>query len=119
MLRNAPDKKKRRKQKQMRNEGLHRRKENNTPEGAGDDPKRESDNEDPLRLALQGERMERGRLKKAAGGTERTEGEGDLEEGGTMSPLGRTGTYGCVTRTRYKREKGGRRLSELKILQGR
>ena len=24
-----------------------------------------------------------------------------------MSPLGRTGTYGCVTRTRYKREKGG------------
>ena len=51
-----------------------------------------------------------------------------------MSPLGRTGTYGCVTRTRYKREKGGRRLSEgpssdppgiplrlseLKILQGR
>ena len=36
-----------------------------------------------------------------------------------MSPLGRTGTYGCVTRTRYKREKGGRRLSELKLLQGR
>ena len=71
MLRNAPDKKKRRKQKQMRNEGLHRRKENNTPEGAGDDPKRESDNEDPLRLALQGERMERGRLKKAAVRTER------------------------------------------------
>ena len=77
MLRNAPDKKKRRKQKQMRNEGLHRRKENNTPKGAGDDPKRESDNEDPLRLALQGERRERGRLKKAAGGTERdAEGEG-------------------------------------------
>ena len=75
MLRNAPDKKKRRKQKQMRNEGLHRRKENNTPEGAGDDPKRESDNEDPLRLALQGERRERERrLKKAEGGTER---EGD------------------------------------------
>ena len=75
MLRNAPDKKKRRKQKQMRNEGLHRRKENNTPEGAGDDPKRESDNEDPLRLALQGERRERERrLKKAEGWTER---EGD------------------------------------------
>ena len=76
MLRNAPDKKKRRKQKQMRNEGLHRRKENNTPEGAGDDPKRESDNEDPLRLALQGERRERERrLKKAEGGTEK-DGEG-------------------------------------------
>ena len=75
MLRNAPDKKKRRKQKQMRNEGLHRRKENNTPEGAGDDPKRESDNEDPLRLALQGERRERERrLKKAA---VRTEKDGD------------------------------------------
>ena len=29
------------------------------------------------------------------------------ERGGTMSPLGRKGTYGCVTRTRYKREKGG------------
>ena len=72
MLRNAPDKKKRRKQKQIRNEGLHRRKENNTPEGAGDDPKRESDNEDPLRLALQGERRERERrLKKAAVRTER------------------------------------------------
>ena len=74
MLRDAPDKKKRRKQKQMRNEGLHRRKENNTPEGAGDDPKRESDNEDPLRIALQGERRERKererRLKKAEGGTE-------------------------------------------------
>ena len=71
MLRNAPDKKKRRKQKQMRNEGLHRRKENNTPEGAGDDPKRESDNEDPLRIALQGERRERERrLKKAEGWTE-------------------------------------------------
>ena len=74
MLRNAPDKKKRRKQKQMRNEGLHRRKENNIPEGAGDDPKRESDNEDPLRIALQNERRERrerGRLKKAEGGTEK------------------------------------------------
>ena len=80
MLRNAPDKKKRRKQKQMRNEGLHRRKENNTPEGAGDDPKRESDNEDPLRLALQGERRERERrLKKAA---VRTEREKEAREGG-------------------------------------
>ena len=72
MLRNAPDKKKRRKQKQMRNEGLHRRKENNIPEGAGDDPKRENDNEDPLRIALQNERRGRERhLKKAAGWTER------------------------------------------------
>ena len=74
MLRNAPDKKKRRKQKQMRNEGLHRRKENNIPEGAGDDPKRENDNEDPLQIALQGERKEREgerRLKKAEGWTER------------------------------------------------
>ena len=80
MLRNAPDKKKRRKQKQMRNEGLHRRKENNTPEGAGDDPKRESDNEDPLRLALQGERRER-REKDAL----RRRHSGRREDGDTIS----------------------------------
>ena len=95
MLRNAPDKKKRRKQKQMRNEGLHRRKENNTPEGADDDPKRESDNEDPLRLALQGERRERERrLKKAA---VRTEKDGD-----TIS-YQRT-----IRREREEREREGR-----------
>ena len=53
--------------------------------------------------------------------SERYAPNGEREGGGTMSPLGRTGIYGCVTRTRYKREKGGRRDGEEEgdILQGR
>ena len=47
------------------------------------------------------------REKEAGGkkGKQKQRERGGFGRGGTMSPLGRTGTYGCVKRTLYKRER--------------
>ena len=61
---------------------------------------------------------------KLFGGPKRADGDNISCQRTIRSPFERSSMgapriYGCVTRTLYKREKGGRRLSELKILQER